>query len=361
MRSIGFVVNPIAGMGGRVGLKGTDGKVAKARERGAEPRAPDRAKTALHVLFNTDIDIQLYTYGSQMGASEVEAVGGDAIIVGTPGSNSTSAEDTKDAVKEFIKKDVDLILFVGGDGTAVDIANVLKKEDASIPMLGIPAGVKVYSSVFAVSPESAGRIAAEYDTTEPKEINDLDEEAYRQGRVETELKAVVQVPVAQDMQASKQTYRGNIDTLAQGVSEDIESDIVYILGPGGTLSRIKQELGFDGTRLGVDVWRDEQVLVEDATASEINANLGDQNEIIVSPIGGQGFIFGRGNDQISPEIIRQSEVTVVASRTKLDDIGVLRVDTGDPKLDKSLQGWTRVRIGRYEHRLIKVVAATALD
>ncbi|USZ68231.1 ATP-NAD kinase family protein [Halorussus salilacus] len=355
MRRIGVVVNPIAGMGGRVGLKGTDGKVEEARERGAEPRAPGRAVAALAALRERAPDAELLTYGGQMGAEEAREAGFDPVAVGEPAGGETTAADTREAVREFAGRNADLILFVGGDGTAVDVAETLDELDAEVPILGVPAGVKVYSAVFAVSPEAAGRVAADFDRTETREVNDIDEEAYREGEVRAGLKALAAVPVAEDLQSSKQVGGGTVESLAAGVADDARaSSATYVLGPGGTVGAIKSELGFEGSPLGVDVWRDGEVLVADASADEILDHLGEDNVIVVSPIGGQGFVFGRGNDQISPDVIGESEVEVVASKRKLDDIGVLRVDTGDDEVDESLRGWRKVRVGRFERRMMKV-------
>ncbi|MEE6209846.1 ATP-NAD kinase family protein [Salarchaeum sp. III] len=355
MRTIGVVVNPIAGMGGRVGLKGTDGVVEEARQRGAEPRAPDRAIKALRALRDADPDVRVLAYGGRMGADEARDAGFDPEVVGQPAGDETTAADTRAAVEAFVDAGVDLVLFVGGDGTAVDIAESLNDLDADTPMLGVPAGVKVYSSVFAVRPEAAGRIAASFERTEGREVNDIDEDAYREGEVRAELKAVVEVPVAEQLQSSKQLAGGTVEALAEGVADEVEAGVTYVLGPGSTVGAVKEALGFSGSPLGVDVWRDGEVLVRDATEDEILATLGDQNVVVVSPIGGQGFVFGRGNHQISPAVIRQSEVEVVASRRKLDDIGALRVDTGDDAVDESLRGWVQVRTGRFERRLVKVV------
>ncbi|WP_435358084.1 ATP-NAD kinase family protein [Haloarchaeobius sp. DFWS5] len=358
---IGVVVNPIAGMGGRVGLKGTDGKVEQARERGAEPRAPERATDALTALAAHASDLTVYTPRGAMGEDEARVAELDPVVVDVPATSSdqaateTSAADTRAAVTAFLDHDIDLVLFVGGDGTAVDVAEALEAADSEVPMLGVPAGVKIYSSVFGVTPRDAGRIAATFDRVEEREVNDIDEDAYRSGEVHTELKAVVRVPVADGVQSSKQVGGGTVESLAEGFADDVDPETTYVLGPGSTVGAIKRALGFEPSPLGVDVWRDGEVLVSDGTEAEILAELGDRNEIVVSPIGGQGFVFGRGNHQISPDVIRQSTVTVVASRSKLDDIGVLRVDTDDSEVDDSLRGWQKVRVGRYEHRLLKVV------
>ncbi|MDS0283148.1 ATP-NAD kinase family protein [Haloarcula onubensis] len=357
MRRIAVVVNPIAGMGGRVGLKGTDGKVQEARERGAEPRAPARAREALKSLAEVGSDIEVVTYGDPMGAAIAREAGFDPTVVGAPADpDATTSADTRSAVREFVDHGVDCILFVGGDGTAVDVAETLEELDDDTPVLGVPAGVKVYSSVFGVSPRAAGRIVATYSETEPAEVNDIDEDAFRGGEVVTELRAVATVPVAEQRQSAKQLGGGTVETLAEGVAESVEPGVTYVLGPGSTVGAIKERLGFEGTTLGVDVYRDGEVLVRDAAESDVLDALGDRNVVVVSPIGGQGFVFGRGNQQLSPAVIERSDVEVVASRRKLDGLGALRVDTGDPELDERLAGWLQVRVGRYERRLVEVVA-----
>lgn len=355
MRRIGVVVNPIAGMGGRVGLKGTDGKVAEARERGAEPRASERASAALAALHERTPDTEIVTYGGEMGERAARTAGFDPLVVGKPDSEETTASDTREAVRRFVDEGVELVLFVGGDGTAVDVAQTLKELDSAVPILGVPAGVKVYSAVFAVTPEAAGRVAADFDGTETREVNDIDEDAYREGEVRAELKGLAEVPVAEDLQSSKQLGGGSVEGVAAGFADDVEEGVTYVLGPGGTLGKIKAELGFEGSPLGVDVWRDGELLATDASEAEILENLAERNVVVVSPIGGQGFVFGRGNDQISPDVLRQSDVEVVASKRKLDGIGVLRVDTGDEDVDESLRGWRKVRVGRFERRMMKVV------
>jgi NAD+ kinase len=357
MRRVGVVVNPIAGMGGRVGLKGTDGKVQEARARGAEPRAPGRAREALQALADTDADVSVLTAPGKMGEDVAREAGFDPETVAVPsgGTGETSPADTREAVRAFAEEGVDSILFVGGDGTAVDVAETLSELDDETPILGVPAGVKVYSSVFAVSPRAAGVVAGTFERTEQAEVNDIDEDDYREGEVHTELRAIATVPVAEQRQASKQLAGGSTGGIAAGFADDVESGVTYVLGPGSTVGEIKTELGFEGTALGVDVWRDGEVLVLDAAEADILDTLGERTVVVVSPIGGQGFVFGRGNHQISPAVIEQSTVEIVASRRKLDDVGVLRTDTGDDALDDSLRGWHRVRVGRFERRLVELV------
>jgi NAD+ kinase len=355
MARLGVVVNPIAGMGGRVGLKGTDDKVQRARELGAEQRAPDRAAEMLVELRAIGDDIDLYAYGGQMGASEAREAGFEPTVASGPAGEETTAADTRDAVRAFVDSDVDLILFVGGDGTAVDVAETLEELDSTTPILGVPAGVKVYSAVFAVTPEAAAHVAASFDSTERAEINDIDEDEYREGEVHTELRALATVPVADQRQGGKQLSAGTVAGVADWFEATADAGVTYVLGPGSTLGTLEDRLGVDGSPLGVDVYRDGDLLARDAAESDILTALGDENVVVVTPIGGQGFVFGRGNQQISPAVIRRCEVEIVASRRKLDDLGVLRVDTGDPEVDERLQGWHRVRVGRYETRLMEIV------
>ena len=350
---IGLVVNPIAGMGGRVGLKGTDGKVVEARERGAEPRAPDRAARMLDRLADLAPEIELLAAGEPMGARLARRAGFEPTVVAEPTGTETTAADTAAAVAAFAREGVDLVVFVGGDGTAADVAEAL--SDTETPMLGVPAGVKVYSSVFAVSPEDAADVVVGFDRTERREVMDIDEDDYREGEVTPQLRAVARVPVTDELQSSKQVGGGTVESLAAAIADGIDPERTYVLGPGSTVGAIKAALGFDGSPIGVDVWRDGAVLAEDASESEILDSLGADNVIVVSPIGGQGFVFGRGNPQLSPAVIRQCEVEIVASRSKLDGLSVLRVDTDDPELDDQLQGWRKVRVGRFERRMMKIL------
>ena len=350
---IGLVVNPIAGMGGRVGLKGTDGKVVEARERGAEPRAPDRAARMLDRLADLAPEIELLAAGEPMGARLARRAGFEPTVVAEPTGTETTAADTAAAVAAFAREGVDLVVFVGGDGTAADVAEAL--SDTETPMLGVPAGVKVYSSVFAVSPEDAADVVVGFDRTERREVMDIDEDDYREGEVTPQLRAVARVPVTDELQSSKQVGGGTVESLAAAIADGIDPERTYVLGPGSTVGAIKAALGFEGSPIGVDVWRDGAVLAEDASESEILDSLGADNVIVVSPIGGQGFVFGRGNPQLSPAVIRRCEVEIVASRSKLDGLSVLRVDTDDPELDDRLQGWRKVRVGRFERRMMKIL------
>ena len=364
---VGFVVNPVAGMGGRVGLKGTDGKVSEAVARGAEPRAPDRARRAVARLAATAPETRVSTAADPMGERLVRDADFEPVRVvdpfdgERPEPTATTAAHTARVVEAFVAGEdpVDLVAFVGGDGTAVDVATTLESAGSDVPMLGVPAGVKVYSSVFAVSPEDAAEVAAAFSRTERREVMDIDEDAYREGSVHPELRAVARVPVADDLQSSKQTASGTVESLAEGVADDIRAragdGVTFVLGPGSTVGAVKAALGFEPSPIGVDVWRDGEVVVRDGTEAAILDALGEENVIVVSPIGGQGFVFGRGNPQLSPAVIRRCDVQIVASRAKLDDVRALRVDTDDPDLDAELAGWVRVRVGKFETRMMKIV------
>jgi predicted polyphosphate/ATP-dependent NAD kinase len=386
MRRIGVVVNPIAGMGGRVGLKGTDGQVDAARERGATPRAADAARRALDALYEAAPETRIVTADGVMGTDAATDAGFDSTVLDVPETPEdpygTTAADTRAAVAAFVDRAVDLVLFVGGDGTAADVADALDATgaldgdgagDRVTPMLGVPAGVKIYSAVFATTPERAGHTAATFEDWEEREVVDIDEAAVRAGALTTSLHAVVPVPVAQAVQARKGRPGGSIDGLAAGVASEIGAGETVVFGPGGTVATIERALGVEPTLLGVDVYRDGALVARDATEAEIldaidaetleeiedrsaeDAGGRDRPRIVVSPIGGQGVVFGRGNQQLSPAVIRRCAITIVASRAKLDEIGVLHVDTGDPALDEELRGWWRVRTGRHERRLVELV------
>jgi len=359
---LGFVVNPVAGMGGRVGLKGTDGRVEAARERGAERRSPERARAALDALHDRAPGVTILAAGGPMGAEVARAAGFEPQIVTSPPEDpfETAAADTREAVRAFLERGVDLVAFVGGDGTAVDVAETLSAAGAETPVLGVPAGVKVYSGVFGATPAAAGRLIAGYEPGDPtveREVNDIDEDAFRGGEVETELRAVVRVPVGDDVQSSKQLGGGSVEGLAEGVASEVQPGHTYVLGPGSTLSAVKRAIGFEGSPLGVDVYRDGEVHLDVAESDILAALRADpeHNVVVVSPIGGQGFVLGRGNQQISPAVVRRARLEVVASEAKLDGTGVLRVDSGDTDLDEQLRGWRKVRVGRLERRMMKVV------
>jgi predicted polyphosphate/ATP-dependent NAD kinase len=242
---------------------------------------------------------------------------------------------------------------VGGDGTARDICEAV---DGRLPAIGVPAGVKIHSAVYAVTPRAAGEVAALFLLGEAAvseaEVMDIDEEAFRDSRLSARLYGHLRVPRAPArLQGSKEASRNveedNIRALANEIVETLSDDVAYVWGPGGTVAGIAEHLGFEKTLLGVDVTVGRRLVARDAGERQIlEAIRGRKARIIVTVIGGQGFIFGRGNQQISPSVIRavgRENVTVVATPEKLAGLpGGLLVDTGDPALDRELSGWTRV-------------------
>ncbi|PSQ43740.1 N-acetylglucosamine-1-phosphate uridyltransferase, partial [Halobacteriales archaeon SW_7_68_16] len=316
------------------------------------------AETALRALSERAPDVTLMTVGGAMGADAARAVGIDPVVVTDPEGahaepTATTAADTRAAVRAMVEAGIDLLLFVGGDGTATDIGTELDAIDAATPMLGVPAGVKIYSSVFGVTPEDAGRIAATFESVTDREVLDVDEDAVREGEVRTTLRAVRPVPIDGSVQASKQLSGGDGGGIAAGIAAGVDREATYVLGPGSTVGTVARELGFEPSPLGVDVWRD-GVLVRDASEDGILTAIRDPTVVIVSPIGGQGVVLGRGNQQLSSAVLERSTVEIVATPSKLAGLDCLRVDTDDPAFDAAFRGWHRVRTGRNEYELVEV-------
>jgi len=361
MYRIGFVVNPVAGMGGAVGLKGTDGRVGEARSLGATPQSGNRAKMTLSLL-KKDPDLLFLTCSGNMGETILKEAGIPGYQVVFTGKSESSADDTKAAVQEFLNEGVDLILFCGGDGTARDVFSVTGRN---IPILGIPAGVKMYSGVFAITPGAAAEMVAGSDKTilRDAEIMDVDEEAYRSGILTTRLFGVASVPVIAGMvQVPKQVFEETDeerakDEIARFIHEVMVPDTLYILGAGTTTEAIARNLGIPKTLLGVDVIKNGRIVTQDANEKTL-CNLVENEEdirIIISPIGAQGFILGRGNQQVSAAIVRRAgirNIIVVATPHKLQETPELLVDTGDSELDlefgSSIQVISGYRIAQHK-------------
>jgi predicted polyphosphate/ATP-dependent NAD kinase len=342
MKRIGFLINPIAGMGGAVGLKGTDGKVEEAILRGAVPQAKNRAKITLNFLKNIQ-DMIFFTPSGVMGEDALRETGVQHVQVVSQAGNYSTARDTKVAVQRFFEQDVDLILFCGGDGTARDIFDVVGRN---VPILGIPAGVKMYSAVFAIDPSTAAEIVLTQDgkSFRDSEVMDVDEVAYRAGELKTFLYGIARVPSeAGKTQTSKQVFEESDEERAKGeiarfIREIMIPDVLYILGAGTTTGSIARELGLTKTLLGVDAVKNRKTVAQDIDEKTLWALLNETHEakIILSPIGAQGFILGRGNQQISARIVRRvgiKNIIVVATPHKLRETPVLYVDSGDRILD----------------------------
>jgi len=363
---VGFIINPIAGMGGSVGLKGTDGEetLKEAISRGARPIAQVRAEHAARGLKDL-AGFEYLTCSGAMGASVLTKAGllHKVVYVAHDGTTRT---DTMQAVKVFMEQQVDLIVFAGGDGTARDILDAV---DQMVPVLGIPAGVKMQSAVFAQTPEeiaSAIRAFEDSRATREAEVVDVDEAGFRDGRIVAHLYGYVRVPDdSEHLQASKQAYHGGSaddesEELGHFMANSTEEGTAYILGPGSTVAAIARALGLEKTLLGVDVILDGKLERVDASEKDLLKFLSETRsaKIVVTPIGRQGFIFGRGNQQISADVIRKvgvENVIVIATPTKLKDTRALRVDTGSPELDRAFKPRMRVVTGYKRRRLISVV------
>ncbi len=343
MKRIGFIVNPVAGMGGSVGLKGTDGNVDEARRRGAEPHAADRAKTALSLLART-ADLTFLTCSGSMGEDVLRDAGISGYQVLYHYTGESSPADTIKAVRAFLEYGVDLILFCGGDGTARDIFGVVGRN---VPLLGIPAGVKMYSAVFAVDPASIAVLVRESDKSSLRdsEILDVDEDAYRSGMLKTRIFGIARTPVIPGkVQVSKQVYEEPDEErakqeIARFMQEVMLPGTLYILGAGTTTEAIADRLGVQKTLLGVDAVKDGVQVAADMNEKDLLELLEQEHDarIILSPIGAQGFILGRGNQQISARIVHMvgmKKIIVVATPHKLHETPLLYIDSGDPLLDR---------------------------
>ena len=369
MKKLGLIVNPIAGLGGAVGLKGTDGvsTYRKALEMGAVPRAAPRAVEALRELGRLD-GLEVLTYPGMMGEEEARQAGLCPVVVGSINAGDTSSEDTRRAAQEMAERGVDLILFAGGDGTARDLCGAIGD---GVTALGIPAGVKMYSGVYATTPLAAGRAAAQFlagevPHTRLAEVMDIDEEAFRQGDVQARLYGYLRVPDdTSHVQVTKSPSHADegedILAIAGEVVDSMQDGTLYILGPGTTTKGIADVLGISKTLLGVDVVLDGKVVASDVTEGQLLKLLdgGRPAKIVVTAIGGQGHIFGRGNQQIGADVIRRvgkENIVVVATRRKLGSLSrrPLRVDTGSREIDRELSGYIMVTTGRAESAMVRV-------
>ena len=376
---LGLIVNPVAGIGGRVGLKGSDGVEVQRRARalGAVPQSLDRAVQALERLRGVGMDaLEIVTCPREMGEDAARACGfaptvlcADAIRPG-----ATTAADTIRAAREMQRLRVDLLLFAGGDGTARDIYTAVGSD---VPALGIPAGVKIHSAVYAAHPAGAGELAAlalqEKTTWREAEVMDVDEAALRQGVVSTRLYGVLRVPFRRGLLQGLKTPSGPgdaaaMDAVAAAVVRrmDAHPDALYVVGPGSTTRAIAARLGLgaEKTLIGVDVIAGGRIVAADVNEDQLLALLAPptvEAYIVVTPIGGQGFLFGRGNQPISPRVIAcvgRERIIVVSTPGKIHALGgrPLRVDTSDRAVDEMLSGYVRVTTGYGEQIVYRVAA-----
>jgi predicted polyphosphate/ATP-dependent NAD kinase len=363
-RRLGLLVNPIAGMGGRVALKGTDGEHALrvARERGAVPVAPQRAERALRRLAAGGPPLRVLAAPGTMGA-DLAATAGLEVETTAPAAEpgrDTRPVDTRNAVAEMRERGVDLLLFAGGDGTARDIVDTI---GADLPLVGVPTGVKMHSGVFAATPDAAGAAASAYlsrpgpDALREAEIADVDEDAARNDRVAARLYGSALVPRQPRLMLGAKTPTATsadaaLDALCAQLAATLPRGRLTLLGPGTTTGRVLSHLGLRGTLLGVDAVRDGELVAADLDEEGILALLDDAHDALMlsGVVGGQGSLFGRGNQQLSPRVLRRlgrDRIQVVAAADKLLHLSPPRlcVDTGDDALDAELCGYVRVHVG----------------
>lgn len=361
VKTLGFIVNPVAGMGGRVGLKGTDGAevLQEARRRGAKPFSNDRALIALKRLAASTTPFRLMTGSGDLGEDVARAAGLEPIVVYTSPPGSSRPADTRNAALVMAYAAVDLLLFAGGDGTARDVLEMVSDR---IPILGIPTGVKMYSAVFGTTPESAGNLAARFIGAQSSvrfreaEVMDIDEAAMRNDQVSARLYGYARSPHARHLTqnakaGSMATENMALDAVARQIVRQMKPGWLYLLAPGTTTRRVMTELGLASTLLGVDAVMDGTLMGADLNERELIRLIeGCQACIVTSVLGGHGSLFGRGNQQISAEVIRRvgrDNIIVITSMDKLLslDAGCLRVDTGDAQVDAMLSGHIRVHTG----------------
>lgn len=367
---IGLIVNPIAGLGGRVGLKGTDGPgtVAQALELGAEPQAGPRTRRALARLSERVPGAHMLAAPGTQGADWAEGLDFQLETIELSAGTQT-ARDTRLAVEAM--SDCDLILFAGGDGTARDVSSALKPGQA---MLGIPCGVKMHSGVFAISPEAAGALIADLLTaperiswTDEAEVMDIDEAALRQGHIAPELYGHARVPMVRNrMQASKGGPRTDwgvaLGGAASELADNMDPDILYIIGPGTSAGAVMRAAGHTPTVLGIDAMRGGEVVARDVGSAALDDLAGDGPvRIVLGVTGQQGFLIGRGNQQISPALLRKTGrdgLIVLAAQDKLMGLAQPRlwVDSGEAELDAELEGFLRVHTARGRETMMRISA-----
>ncbi len=359
-----------------MGLKGSDGLEIqkKAMAMGAIPEAPLRASLAIQQMTPLKNDLEILCYPGEMGEDIVRTCGFSPVVMGSISRGRTTARDTQNAAREMLERKVSLLLFAGGDGTARDI---LTEVGEGLVVLGIPAGVKIHSAVFAIHPASAGELALQYFqggvNCREVEVVDVDEEAFRQDRVSTRLYGYMRVPFRRNLvqslkSASNSSEKAALEGIAATVIRLMQPDSLYIIGPGTTTRAITDKLGLPKTLLGVDIVQNGAVLASDICEKDIvnlldsSINQRTQFFIVVTPIGGQGFIFGRGNQQISPAVIRRvgkERIVVVSTPEKVHSLHgrPFLVDTGDGELDRVLSGYIRVISGFNDEVVYRISAS----
>ena len=368
---VGLIINPIAGVGGRLGLKGSDDEKeiwAKIKSGEGKQISLDRAKRFLKTIEDVKKNVIFLTFANEMGETLLEEMKFNYDIVGKTKEAKPSRDDTKNAAQIILKKGAKLIVFVGGDGTACDVFDAVQDK---VPLLAVPSGVKMHSACFALNPEIAGVIFKQFYNGDlnltQSEVMDIDEQAFREGRVSAELRGMVIIPFLKAaFQGGKMASSSSFDekhdqlVIAERVSDDMDRDTLYLLGSGTTCKAVADYLKLEKTLLGVDAVYNRQIIAMDLNEKQMLELLEKypKSKIIVTVIGNQGFVFGRGNQQLSPAVIRKvgkENIMLIATVSKLEKTEKLRVDTGDLDLDKELQGFIRVITSYHEDLLMRIV------
>ncbi|MCK4646898.1 MAG: ATP-NAD kinase family protein [Candidatus Aminicenantes bacterium] len=369
MKKLGLIINPIAGMGGRVGLKGTDGLdiLEKAKKLGAKPQSEERAVETLKRLEPLKDKIELITYPEEMGETASVRCGFSPRIIGTIKGFMTAAADTQQAARNMSDLGVDLILFAGGDGTARDIYRAV--GDSSV-VLGIPAGVKIHSAVYACNPVISGDLAALFLEGKIKkiieaEVMDIDEENFRRDIISARLYGYLRIPyknryLQRVKTGSSEDERYSQEAIAFEIIKNMSDEFYYIIGPGTTTRAVMEKLNVDCSLLGVDMVYRKRLAGKDLSESELLEKIeGKKAKLIVTPIGGQGYLFGRGNQQISPEVVEcvgKENIIIIATKQKINSLfgHPLLIDTGNEAADRLLNDYFRVITGYREYVVYKV-------
>lgn len=368
---LGLLVNPYAGIGGALALKGSDGVEIreKALAMGAEKKALDKTRLALEHIVPIKDQVQLYVASGDMGETLAKDMGFSYSLVYQPANIQTESQDSEKTAQALLAQQVDLILFAGGDGTARNICHVVGN---SIPVLGVPAGCKIHSAVYAVTPEAAGRvlkqvIKGDIVSVSDAEVMDIDEVLFRQGRVNARQFGEMQVPTElRYIQAVKMGGKESdelvLTDIAAHIIEIIEDnpEQLFVMGSGSTVEFIMQELGIANTLLGVDVIKNKQLIASDVTASELLALTADQScKLVLTLIGGQGHIIGRGNQQLSADFLKilgKDNILLVATKSKITSLSgrALIVDSGDVAVDQQLSGLISIITGYHDQVLYPI-------
>jgi predicted polyphosphate/ATP-dependent NAD kinase len=375
MVRIGFLINPIAGMGGRVGLKGTDGVAAMAAGLGAVPISQERASEMLRMLQRqlahdpAAPPIHWLTCSGQMGLDALRGAGFADVEQTIETRVPPAAADTREAAQRFVDCGVDLILFCGGDGTARDICGVTAQR---VPVLGIPSGVKMYSGVFGVNPAKTADILLRFIKQDiglaTVEILDLDEESYRNDQWVVRLFMTARTPAEPNyLQVAKKIIAEPDGAAKHEIAMQLRDQFavdrptLVLLGPGSTLQEIGHALGLEKTLLGIDAVVAGRMIGKDLNERQILDLLARHPgcKLVLSPIGAQGFVLGRGNQQLSPQVVRAvglDNIIVVATPAKLAQTPVLRFDTGDSTLDREIisRKFIPVIIGQDRTRMVQL-------